>query len=387
MFVMYRNWFEEISSHGITTEYFDIDVRGFHDLCSSTSDPSSKLNLEVDIESEYFDFRKRHKFFIHGKEDTIHKVDARGNSKKDLLNLFTPLHEIEDRWCAKFSGITELLNKEDRTNFCKYQIMLRNFCRRRHSGDSISKNNEDTIVHDALHDLIKEMFRDSVLELYGKTAKFCFEKFDVLVIRKTLLWLTTPDFKLLTNTRDEITSKHENKIGVTPFSIWIYDKRTNFELLLTFLVVNVVIPTERAQFVEALKISHNIDCGEESSRHTHYAYLPNYSNEAMRYEYFSTILYASLYVVKRKIKKDLTLAPQLKIVREESTGRVDYTIKALKELLYITEEATNLEKDLRKNVRRVIKIIVGLLKDRLESAVDEEPVRKRTRIEEYHSKK
>lgn len=34
--------------------------------------------------------------------------------------------------------------------------------------DSISKNNEDTIVHDALHDLIKEMFRDSVLELYGE---------------------------------------------------------------------------------------------------------------------------------------------------------------------------------------------------------------------------
>ncbi|CAB4381393.1 unnamed protein product [Rhizophagus irregularis] len=54
------NRFEETSSHGITTEYFDIDFRGFHDSCSSTSDPSSKPNLEEDIESEYYDFRKRY---------------------------------------------------------------------------------------------------------------------------------------------------------------------------------------------------------------------------------------------------------------------------------------------------------------------------------------
>uniref|UniRef100_U9TCV7 Uncharacterized protein n=1 Tax=Rhizophagus irregularis (strain DAOM 181602 / DAOM 197198 / MUCL 43194) TaxID=747089 RepID=U9TCV7_RHIID len=38
-------------------------------------------------------------------------------------------------------------------------------------------------------------------------------------------------------------------------------------------------------------------------------------------------------------------------------------------------------KDLRKNVKRVMAVIVGLLKDRLES-VDEEPDRKRARIEE-----
>ncbi|CAG8593637.1 1720_t:CDS:2 [Rhizophagus irregularis] len=55
----------------VSTEYFDIDVRGFHDSCSSTSDPSSKPNLEEDIESEYYDFRKRHKFFIHGKMQFI----------------------------------------------------------------------------------------------------------------------------------------------------------------------------------------------------------------------------------------------------------------------------------------------------------------------------
>ncbi|UZO07709.1 uncharacterized protein OCT59_027985 [Rhizophagus irregularis] len=104
-----------------------------------------------------------------------------------------------------------------------------------HRGDSISKNNEDTIVHDALHDLIKEMFRDSVLELY---AKFCFD------------------------TRDEIQGfiiyKHGNKIGGTPFSIWICDAsiriyKINYDGIYRFLVANVVIPTEQAQFIEALK--------------------------------------------------------------------------------------------------------------------------------------
>ena len=58
------------------------------------------------------------------------------------------------------------------------------------------------------------------------------------------------------------------------------------------------------------------------------------SNEAMRCEYISTILHASLYIVKRIISdKELTLVPQLEVVGEESTGRVDYAIKALEELL------------------------------------------------------
>ena len=61
------------------------------------------------------------------------------------------------------------------------------------------------------------------------------------------------------------------------------------------------------------------------------------SNEAMRCEYISAILHASLYIVKRITKKELTLAPQLEVVGEESTGRVDYAIKALEELICITE--------------------------------------------------
>jgi hypothetical protein len=42
------------------------------------------------------------------------------------------------------------------------------------------------------------------------------------------------------------------------------------------------------------------------------------SNEAMRCEYISSILHASLYIVKRITQKDLTLAPQLEIVGEET---------------------------------------------------------------------
>src|SRR5436305_6944541 len=57
----------------------------------------------------------------------------------------------------------------------------------------------------------------------------------------------------------------------------------------------------------------------------------------MRFEYISAILHASLYIVKRITDKELTLAPQLEVVGEENTGRVDYAIKALEELICITE--------------------------------------------------
>jgi len=57
----------------------------------------------------------------------------------------------------------------------------------------------------------------------------------------------------------------------------------------------------------------------------------------MRCEYISTILHALLYIVKRITQKELTLAPQLKVVGEENTRRVDYAIKALEELICITK--------------------------------------------------
>src|SRR3954454_18000045 len=47
------------------------------------------------------------------------------------------------------------------------------------------------------------------------------------------------------------------------------------------------------------------------------------SNEAMCCEYIS-ILHASLCIIKRRTNKKLTLASQLEVVGEESTGRVGY---------------------------------------------------------------
>ncbi|GBC08373.1 hypothetical protein RclHR1_08070007 [Rhizophagus clarus] len=122
------------------------------------------------------------------------------------------------------------------------------------------------------------------------------------------------------------------------------------------------------------------------------------SNEAMRCEYISAILHASLYIVKRITDKELTLTPQLEIVGEEtsewyfilftsdgisSTSKDPLNIRFSESVL---KEGSEEEKDLVKNVKRVMEVIVGLLKDRLES-VDEEPDRKKARIEEYRLKK
>ncbi|EXX61283.1 hypothetical protein RirG_172610 [Rhizophagus irregularis DAOM 197198w] len=168
------------------------------------------------------------------------------------------------------------------------------------------------------------------------------------------------------------------------------------------------------------------------------------SNEAMRCEYISAILHASLYIVKRITEKEITLAPQLEVVGEENTGRVDYAVKALEELICITEgrlyqvvmgfaqnlvqcesalqinkkrkadtafgedfdyiygivttatdcirftesalkEGSEEEKELFRNVKRVIEVVVGLLKDRVD--VDKEPAMKKQRVQEYFEKK
>ncbi|PKY51767.1 hypothetical protein RhiirA4_469002 [Rhizophagus irregularis] len=135
------------------------------------------------------------------------------------------------------------------------------------------------------------------------------------------------------------------------------------------------------------------------------------SNEAMHCKYISAILHASLYIIKRITDKELTLAPQLEIVGEESTGRSTTQSKPGTSLHHGREatssgygfrsesrslqqpwnesalkEGSEKEKDLHKNVKRVMEVIVGLLKNRLE-CVDEEPDRKKARVEGYHSKK
>lgn len=61
------------------------------------------------------------------------------------------------------------------------------------------------------------------------------------------------------------------------------------------------------------------------------------SNEAMRCEYILVILHASLHIVKRITNQNLFLELQFEVIGEESTGHVDYAIKALEELICITE--------------------------------------------------
>jgi len=60
------------------------------------------------------------------------------------------------------------------------------------------------------------------------------------------------------------------------------------------------------------------------------------SNEAVRCEYISTILHACVRAVKKLTDKEITLNPQLEVVGD-NTGRVDYAIKCIEELICITE--------------------------------------------------
>ncbi|PKB96139.1 hypothetical protein RhiirA5_507043 [Rhizophagus irregularis] len=61
------------------------------------------------------------------------------------------------------------------------------------------------------------------------------------------------------------------------------------------------------------------------------------SNEAIRCEYISAILHACINIVRELTGKKISLNPQFEVVGEENTGRVDYAIQALEELICITE--------------------------------------------------
>ncbi|GBC36018.2 hypothetical protein GLOIN_2v1528288 [Rhizophagus irregularis DAOM 181602=DAOM 197198] len=174
-----------------------------------------------------------------------------------LLNCFASLDEIEDRWCANFAKVTEL-NNEDRANFCKCQIILRNFFLL----DSINKNNEDTFVHSTLHDLINEMFRDPLLELVWANSESTASKRQRSNDKENTVkdFIKLGDFQVAT--LNEIIKKHGNKNGLISFGIWVTGARIRFyEMDLSYdgiyrmvLVSNVVIPTERAQFLNLMTV-------------------------------------------------------------------------------------------------------------------------------------
>ena len=62
-----------------------------------------------------------------------------------------------------------------------------------------------------------------------------------------------------------------------------------------------------------------------------------YANEATRCEFISSILHASIALAKKLTSQDIIIVLQKDISGEDATGRVDYAIKSLEDLLCITE--------------------------------------------------
>ncbi|GES97813.1 hypothetical protein GLOIN_2v1717333 [Rhizophagus clarus] len=143
-----------------------------------------------------------------------------------------------------------------------------------------------------------------------------------------------------------------------------------------------------------------------------YGTLVMTSLESMRNEYVSTILHTALRIAEDITKKKFSMRPEYEIIEDESSGRVDYAIKESEDLICITEDkvqqkltegfAQNIKqlessfqtnkrkrkrdedyfdyliefveealvenseeyKTLRKGVKKVLGIIIGLLEDR-----------------------
>ncbi|CAG8664375.1 12220_t:CDS:10, partial [Funneliformis mosseae] len=353
-----------------------------HQNHNSTSNLFTKFNCEedVDIESEYYDARKRHKIF-YSWEDVIDKVDFRDTSKEDwivesynlsnefrnfqqltirqvketpylcykqdiqkilclsnimfiertkpsyltvtsaiwnkifrrqlppslppvvnnmaleyssMLNSFTLLSDIQDVWCANFSKVAEL-NDQDKDKFCQAQIIFRNFLLL--SSKGVNSNNEDTFVHETLHDLFKEIFHDSMFELIWANSESSVSKNrrSSSSSDKENFRGKKPDFKILTNTRDEIlfgeakpkdsssilinkdfvklsnfqanaldelVKRYGNRIGLVSFGIWVcgarirvYEMDINYDgIYRMFLTANVFTPTEQGQFLSLVPV-------------------------------------------------------------------------------------------------------------------------------------
>ncbi len=62
------------------------------------------------------------------------------------------------------------------------------------------------------------------------------------------------------------------------------------------------------------------------------------ANEATCYEFISAILHVSIAIAKKLTTQDIFIVLQKDISGEDATGRVDYAIKSLEDLLCITEE-------------------------------------------------
>jgi len=61
------------------------------------------------------------------------------------------------------------------------------------------------------------------------------------------------------------------------------------------------------------------------------------ANEVTRCEFISSILHASIAIAKKLTSQDIFIVLQKDISGKDATGRVDYTIKSLEDLLCITK--------------------------------------------------
>ncbi|CAG8587122.1 11262_t:CDS:2 [Paraglomus brasilianum] len=66
------------------------------------------------------------------------------------------------------------------------------------------------------------------------------------------------------------------------------------------------------------------------------------SNEAMRREYISAILHASVHIARNVTRKEIKIRLEQEIVGEESSGRADYGITDIEDLLCVAEGKQNL---------------------------------------------
>ncbi|CAH1766316.1 14861_t:CDS:2, partial [Entrophospora sp. SA101] len=181
-----------------------------------------------------------------------------------MLNSFTPLNVIQDTWCNNFSKIAGLTDQEDKDKFCQAQIIFRNFLLLRTK--CVNTNNEDTFVHETLHDLLKEIFRDSMFELIWANSESLVSKNQRSnsSSNKENLRGEKPDFKIVANTKeeilfgevktkdsssllvnkdfvklsnfqssalDELIKKYGNRSGLTSFGIWICGEWLNLAYL------------------------------------------------------------------------------------------------------------------------------------------------------------
>ncbi|PKY55537.1 hypothetical protein RhiirA4_548786 [Rhizophagus irregularis] len=165
-----------------------------------------------------------------------------------MLNSFIPMKDIHD-WSNNFLKLEDYLFLHEK---------------------DIDTNNEDTFVYEMLHDLLNEIFHDPMFELiWVNSESFVFKNcYTSTSGNKENSRGEKPDFKIITNLKEEILF---GEIGLASFRvwvsgsrIWIYEMDLNYDgIYRMFLKANVVIPTERAQFlnlIPVLEALYGVNC-------------------------------------------------------------------------------------------------------------------------------